>query len=158
MSHPKCILTQILRKYFAFSKACILPLLPRDVMCFYKAFFIKCFDHHSHKSTIIGKSGIFHVRTKEQFILEGISREYILQILLKIDQIGWGCPRFSPVKSWLLPRADMEQPPWVTCSSFCWYSWYFFPYFNENLCLFYVSWPTVISGCIFFMPSCPHCT
>lgn len=114
---------QALRKYFAFTKACIIPLLPRDVICFYNACFVKSIDHHSHNSTITEKLKIFQIRTIEQFRLGGTSREHILQILLKTDLIGWGCPRLCPVKSWILSRTDIPQPPWVTCSSLWLRSW-----------------------------------
>lgn len=77
-----------------FKKFCILQSLYTSL--FYqemlhvstKLVLFKCFDHHSHRSTTMQKSGIFNIRTNKQFILGEISREYLLQILLKIDQVA----------------------------------------------------------------------
>lgn len=148
-----------------FKKFCILQSLYTSL--FYqemlrvstKLVLFKCFDHHSHRSTTMQKSGIFNIRTNKQFILGEISREYLLQILLKIDQVAKVTLGFvSSTLDYFWGQTLKKKNPWVTCSSFCWYSWYFFPYFNQILCLFYVSSPTVIFGSIFFVPSSHHCT
>lgn len=114
MNHPTCVLRTSSKKVFSFPKVCILLLLLRDVICFHKACFIKPFDHHSHNITISIK--IFHSRTIEHFRMGETFREHILQILLKTDLIGWGCPRLCPVKSPTLPRTDIPQPPWESYS------------------------------------------
>lgn len=72
-----CILQSLYTFPFCQEMLCVSTKL----VCF------KCFDHHNHKSTTIEKSGISHIRTIDQFTLGGIPREYLFQILLKIDPI-----------------------------------------------------------------------
>lgn len=98
-NHVKYVLKTSSKRVFCIPWSFMLPLLLRDIICFYKAYFTRLFDHHNHNSTATETLKIFHIWTIEQFMLVGTSRKHIFQILLETDVIGWGCPRLCQVMS-----------------------------------------------------------